>query len=298
MIVSRMWNPMLLQSDQTLQELLVVVASSHPNLTAAEFHAHIAKSYRRCSLKAIYKALSQLDDAGVMVKVGKRYNLKLPWVMDLAKLVTTMESTYLQATANEIALAPTKKRQKWKFSNIAQMDRFWTQLLVALVRQSSSRTMFDYVPHPWFLLIHHSTEGQFLKALDALNCTFYRMVGGRTWLDTQAEAFWKPSRSMRWSFAPGPFEHLRRLHVGAIDDFVLEIEIDAKQADEIDALYDRVKSFRDVDLQSITRIFSASAKAQIVLKHAPKEARSIIRKHAEFFGLSKRKIGNERSSDR
>lgn len=274
---------MILGSQPILQDLIVAVCARSPKVTAAELSRQITKTGRRCSMKAIYKALGVLQETGIVVKFGKTYSLKLPWVMDMLNFADLLEKSYFSLPGEADIPRAGAKKNTWQFPNLAQLDKYWTQLIVALAANSKSRCYFDYVPHPWFLLIHHLTESQFLRAMERLGCQFYRIIGGRTKLDKSAERYWKQVPCMHWSLAESPFEAQRRVSCGAIDDWVLKVTISKSSSRIIDQLYQRDTLPAGESLS----VFYTRSWPKMTLEHNPREAKQLKREFRAYFGLKK-----------
>lgn len=68
---------MLLQVKESLEDLIVKLLVEKPDLSAAQIYQKVTR-LRKITLQAIYKELRKLQGAGVVVKLKKRYSLRLP----------------------------------------------------------------------------------------------------------------------------------------------------------------------------------------------------------------------------
>lgn len=275
---------MLLTESAQLTELIVKALAYRALQTIEDLRINLEKSGHSYSEKAFYKELRKLQDLGVVLKHQQRYSLKLSWVIDLQALSERMLETSVTAFAAESVIDFQGEKRSWSFRSLAQLNPFWTQLMITLLRKSKSKTMYDWVPHPWFYLLHTKVELQFLSAIDQINARSYRIVGGETYLDQLAAPVWekKPGKTV---FGAGAFSEETTAYYVLIDDYVLTAKIDKKTAAALDRLYSETTSASKVNPSEINRVLTDPAKVSLVLEqHAERASslRSRFHKHPGF----------------
>jgi len=100
---------------------------------------------------------------------------------------------------------------KWSFSNLIRMDQFWVQLMFTLYEVSTSRNMYEWVPHLWFPLVDIQRDLHYLRAMKAAHNKLYLIVGGNTFLDQLSSQHWDDEIYIV-SHAPSSFEHERNYY--------------------------------------------------------------------------------------
>jgi len=153
----------------------------------------------------LYKEIAKLREQNVLICVRKKYALNLTWGFDLLNFAQEIEKTYLRSNVLEDFCPVKGERRSWRFSQLSPMKDLWSHLVVLLIRQSKSKTLLSWNPHPWFYLSKAEHEIQLMELLRKTKSKMFKIVGGDTFLDRWTSKFWT-SPYVKYSFAEGPFE--------------------------------------------------------------------------------------------
>ena len=74
---------MLISNRQALQDRVVELLGAAPALTALELQESLGEHARECTLQAVYQELRKLIAAGVVVKTGQHYSLRIAWLLEI-----------------------------------------------------------------------------------------------------------------------------------------------------------------------------------------------------------------------
>lgn len=272
---------MLLEADKNVEDRLVEVLAKYSAQTAAQLH----KAIGDCSIQAIYKELGKLEQQGVVIKIDRRYSLRVPWILELADLAEQATKTYANARAAAIVLPKEGERVIWHFTDLLKLNNFWSQLLLVLLQQSGERILLTWMPHPWFHLVYSEQEQQYIKSLELTQTRLYLINGGQTFLDHWAERYWQ-GEHIEYSLAESPFaKEDPSIYYNVVGDYVITGRLDREITEEIEALYAKTKSMDEVDFSEVFRIFNSRVRASLWLEYKPEKAKEVRKKFERYFGI-------------
>jgi hypothetical protein len=274
---------MLPASPRTVSEAIIGLFQQHTALTAAAIHGELLRGGRNTSRRAIFKELHKLLERGVIVRVQGRYSLSLTWVLSLIDFSESLFQRFIGQARTDVLLPAAEEKHRWVFSDLQRMDQFWLQLMFLLFEKSSSRVMCEWLPHFWFHLLHYGKELEAQRAMKRAGNRLYMIIGAKTFLDLQPSAYWD-RRVYDWSYASGPFEG-ESSYFCVIDDYVLTVKLDSKTSEQIDSLFRRVRSARDMESAAFVALFKQKVSAVLTLERNEKKACKLLRRFGEFFGI-------------
>jgi hypothetical protein len=237
---------MLFQSQETLEESIVRCLAGRGTYTAKELHQYINKKIRVVSLKAIYKALHELLEQTVIIKIGKSYFLHLQWVQNMGALAVAMEKNSVRQLESILATLEIKKVVKWEFKNFINANRFWTHFLLLSVQKSRKKLVYEWCPHPWYYFIDSSTERHFQRTMSHNNVHMIRIVGGDSDLDKSPLNLWTQVQGSTY-FVPTQSSFQMTEYFNVIDDYYVSLKISRSVADRFDRIFNgsfSVESFK------------------------------------------------------
>jgi len=280
---------MFLQNKRNLQQVLVsLLAKKHP-ATAVQLLDRVSAMYRVCSIQAVYKELRKLQTAGVVVKAKDKYSLSLSWILNGMDFLDSAYDSYMEQSSLGSILPVTGKRQVWYFTDLRKTDDFWVQCMLALIQKSDTKKMLQWVPLPWFELIHHEKDIAFQNALRASGGVLRFVIGGNSFLYRHCVRNW-PDDVYKCSMAESPFQHQRRSSFLVSENYILTITLDKETTEIIDNLFDRVSSVENLDPSQVMGLFDRKTKVTVKLENNPAAALTLKRKFCRFLGLNAAKF--------
>lgn len=275
---------MLFDSHTSLEERIVQRLTHKPNSTANDILLHIEKQ-KAYSVQGLYKELRKLEANGVVVKSAQRYSLRIPWVLECLDFAEELRNNYT-THANEIVRMPEAgKKSIWHFTNLLQLNNFWSQVLVFALQKTQQSELFSYMPHPWYHLVYTDQERQYVQSLKRVGTTLYVINRGKTYLDTWAERFWKEPY-IEYSFYPKAFGQVpQNTYINCIGDFVLTVKLSASITKDIEKLYTQTRGAEDINYAEIFQVFHQRANATMWLEKNLTKAKKIRSTFFRHFGL-------------
>lgn len=271
---------MLCDTDPSLAERIVMFLGKRPKSTAKQ----IEKEVHMYSIQAVYKALRQLQDEGVVLKEGMYFNLRLTWIHDILSYSDTIKKQYLESFTISSILPDENKKEIWHFYNLYSLNNFWSQLLLLLLEDAEKKVLLGWNPHPWFHLIQMEQEKRYIQALRSLQAKLYLIVGGRTYLDTWASQFWD-TKTVEYAYSEeGVLGYKRSEYINVIGDYVVTVKLDTKTTKKIDSLYSAAFRLEDINLPAIIAMLNSDVRAAVWLEKKPEKAQKIRKQFKQFFG--------------
>jgi hypothetical protein len=274
---------MIAAEPSDVSEAILHIFSVNRELSVSQLHQKISSKYFSCSERAVYKELSSLEAAGVIVKSGKYYSISLTWALKLIDFSEAIYRSSIDLPAKHFRLPEPAERISWKFSDLERMDRLWVQLLFLLFERSVTRIMYVWVPYFWFDLVHYEKDREAQNAMIASGNKMYMSLGDDSYLSRLPERYWSKS-AYEWSYAEGPFHDERSKYYDVIDDFVLTVTIDQQTTAKLVQLFSAIKSEKDMGLSRCFFDFKSDASAQLYLENNPAKAKRLRNRFRSFFG--------------
>ena len=275
---------MFLHTERKLRENILLILSRGKRLTVRQIAGRLVQAKHDYSTSALYKELAGLQDAGVVVKVDGRFSISTAWILTLDSFVNILKNSHLQSNHLGAILPAEGERRRWTFRSIEACDRFWVELMLALLKQPQVSRLYQWLPHPWHQLLHYELGNQFEAALRALDATNYVIVGGDTYLDRRATRSWSKDVFL-YSHSPGPFAKETTSYVNVVDSYVLYTTYPAVLCKEIDQVFRSVTCLADLKSYPVAAIFQKSISIKMRLENNPAKAKRLRSKFEDYFGL-------------
>ncbi|PIZ95298.1 MAG: hypothetical protein COX81_01195 [Candidatus Magasanikbacteria bacterium CG_4_10_14_0_2_um_filter_37_12] len=281
---------MLLGSKQDIQEHIVFLLSNCSRLSAKKIQKKLDTSKVKATVQGIYRALRCLQEDGVITKEKQAYSLRTPWILDLAKLLDTMENTYLDQDYHDLLLPNQKKEKRvWYFTNMLQMNNFWSQLLIIMANKSKTGIALSYCPHTWFENLQINQESQYRRNYFSLVKQF-SIVGSNFFLDKYTVSKRPNQKDQEETYISVKAKEIIKnpnLYIDVIDDIVLEIKFDKRSTNLVEDCYKMIENEKDID-KILSCILKQKNKIKVTLQKNQKKAECYYKKFEKIFGPLKK----------
>ena len=257
---------MLLGEETRQDDLIVRLLAENPGLTLEALHKSVKENGCRRSIKALYKELARLRRTGVVLRHDRKYSLQLSWVFEIYGFACDLTQTYLRGNYFNTLLPEPGARIEWKFRNLSSLDVFWTQLVISLVKNSKESEIFEWLPHPWFILQSGAPEIRLQKAIQRLSRKACILIGSDHYLDRLAEKVFDP-KVYDYHFATDFVPEQKSTYLDVVDDWVLTVKLPAALEKALDELYQKVGSSRELKIADVVRVLQQPANIRVVLEN-------------------------------
>jgi len=121
---------MLLRQNKKLEDVVVDFLAETPAQETQDIFAHARGMGLQCSERAVYKAVRQLENDGIVIRQKRLLSLNLPWILKLMSFAERAYERYLDSKAVENLIPQPEKSLSFSFSSLKQLDTFCAQASV------------------------------------------------------------------------------------------------------------------------------------------------------------------------
>ncbi len=280
---------MELYKPKKLKDLILKELKSGP-IKTLEMVDHFKKSKTSFTKQAVYLALRELTDSGVITINKGVITLYSRWLDDLADYVNV-------AKYNNKGISPQKsfldlqesERIEYFFNSAQEAEMFWSHvfgLFLDVVKRGSQ--VYTYVPHDWFMLMSraHSEEWQIKKAFTK-GVQYLATAGNNTLLDKEAKKILLKLEGIQANNLDRPLFKKKNYYLNIFGDILIEIYIDIPTANRLEEFF---KNYTHMTKESVARlddIINNRGKNRIVISKNSKKTQKIVKKLSKDFWIKK-----------
>lgn len=244
---------------------LVVEELAHTRCTVKHLHRRIlARCDTAVTLRAVYKAVSELIESGVVLKAGREVFLDDEWLHKLERQILQREDFFGLETGDVLV---------YNFTSLAKMDAFWKTFVGRLKISDPHFPVFFYNPHDiWVLLPERKkSELQYYQSFEEQNIYGFYVIGGSSILDKEVR---KMYQSDHFIVDLNPLAQLKRTdHVTIHEDYVITAMLPGNIAQKVDELYNRTDQ-RDTKTK-LLGLVESSFRARVKVERNAAKAKSL-----------------------
>jgi hypothetical protein len=193
--------------DQSIWSNIITVLLKDPGLSAEWLRARVSKLRgESVTVQGIYKDLRRLQALRIVYKSRGRFYLSLSWLLDSRE---TIEKGIAELTKPSVVtsfLPEEGETNSWTFTDIHAMDRFVSNMVLALQLQDTSTPSFHWVPYPWFAAYYPDRVQPFLKEFKRSGLTAQGILGAKSRLTQEIVTAQKPF-GHHWRIGAPKFKH-------------------------------------------------------------------------------------------
>lgn len=280
---------MLQSASERLEDKIVHILATEGVQKTVQIQHQLSKNGAPTTLQGIYRVLRRLDSAGVIVKNGQDFSLRLPWIIDLANLVNSMDQQYLNPQyLNSVLPKKIIQKRTWIFADLQKTNNFWSQVLLAMAQTSEHKIHLHTSPHLWMDLLQPTQERQFLRALFEKIQSSYTVVSNKTPLDTiYVPHIINEVQREHVFFASQDEDIIEKdptLYTDIIGDFILTIQLPKKISNSIENLYKQSYSSDDAKAYAYMTLQKMRGRIKMVIKKAPDLSHKYYKRFERIFG--------------
>lgn len=250
---------MLYSKEKGLEDQIVELVGND-RMTLKSLHAELAKE-EYVSLRAVYKAVHKLVDAGVLLKVGKKVMLDHEWTDRVRERLGSVTAPLLSIG----------ERLAYTFVSTEHLDAFWKTVVLPLEQSVPAREIFFYNPHNFWAYLPERKESEdaYYRHFSATGRHGFFTVGGASEADSE---FKRAYQGEHLQIDLRDIASFRKTdHITVIDSFIITVRLAKGVSERIDALYAGGMSIKDI-LPAIMAICQKPGKIRFLLENNPTKA--------------------------
>ena len=276
---------MLYPTATSLRERIIRVLAVRASQGADEIWATLNRNQQPVSIQGVYKELRNLQRDLVVVKASGRFDLNLAWILNLVALTDQMFDSHLERLAANAVAAPQKKRQRWQFTTLQSMNEYWGQLMFMLLQQPGPKPFYQWIPRPWFHILHPRSADGFCDAMEIGDYRIKTIVTGETFLEREfVRSLSKVKDRYVVAHAESPFHELVDTSYSLIGDSLITVKVSQGFARELHEFFEVITEASTDQLSKLQQFLHQRGDFSLYLEHGSARVREVRRKMVEYFG--------------
>lgn len=250
----------MLYSNENNLEDRIVELTTNSRTTVKSLHAGLANN-GNLSLRAVYKAVHKLIDAGVLLKVGKQIMIDHEWTKRVGDM---LKSTSMPILSNG-------ERAVYTFVSVEHLDAFWKTTVLPLEQSVLAKEILFYNPHNFwaYLPARKESEDAYYKHFsDTVRHGFFT-VGGDSKADVEFKREYQ-NEHLQIDLRNIPLFR-RTDHITIINPMIITVRLAKGISEHIDKLYASGRGIKDI-LPEVINICRKPGKIRFLLENNPTKA--------------------------
>lgn len=235
----------------------------------------------KVTVQAVYKELRALVGDEVVLDKQKKLSLTLPFIEGEYKRWKQAKEHYThQVSFDDFLQLQKGKSLSFTFSNIVDLDLFWTQAFIILERILPEEIpRYSIVAHDWFSYARPTTDDIWIND----RTRSLRMI-----ITHPAEIDWQIARLRRkqgYEFTGGenPMKLTEAEYITLVSDWIFEVEFDRKVAKELNEYIWSLKNVGEVNPNKVDELMKMKGTFKLKLSNNPKKAKEMANKVKKYF---------------
>ena len=264
----------------------VDIVAEHPGIAIADLRSALKKrSGIDVSLQHVYRTVTRLTEAQILLKRKKQLFLNLLWLSHVELFAQNAKQRLLegQDLQSLSALAP-EKRLAFTARSLREMQAVWHHLLIQLNRivpAAQRRQLHKYYAHAWWLLQENGGDASFYERIAAKGVECFWLIGNDTFLDRRAmERYKKIFAIALTDHSPFPKEGY---NLNVFGEYVVECVFPKAIADHLVLLFRSVRSAKEWDAAVFENILDIPAPFTVTVTRSAAKADQLRAKIARLM---------------
>lgn len=248
---------------------------SNQSLSGVQLLKMFALIDKAITKQALYHNLRKLLEQEIIVKHGKMFSISRLWIQGMAHFFLVTQNNYgIESEKNDFIAIKDGDKISYVFKNPYEADQFWGHVFDMLIDKTPKEVpIVLYNPHQWFLLVRTDSEYQLLKQSSNQGKKLYNYIGGSEILDRYVEKYFDLP-GLKYTILDHALFEARNYYVNIFGNYIIEVFIDEKVAEEIDRFYKESIKF-DKKAEDKLRSIIYQGKTKLVISHNSKKAKRL-----------------------
>lgn len=268
---------MELYKPKKLKDLILIELKDGP-IKTLNMVDHFKKSKNSFTKQAVYLALRELTDSGVITINKGLITLYSRWLDDLADYVNVAKYNNKGISHQKSFLdLQESERIEYFFNSAQEAEMFWSHvfgLFLDIVKRGSQ--VYTYVPHDWFILMSraHSEEWQIKKA-HTKGVQYLATTGHNTALDKVARKIMQNLEGLQTNNKERPLFKKKNYYLNIFGDILIEVYIDIPTANRIEHFFQTYTHVTKESVAELDNIINNRGKNRIVISRNKKRLKKL-----------------------
>ena len=273
---------MIISKRRTIEDIIIETLAKNPYTEGPDLVSFVKKVRQNSSKQAVYHALNYLLRDEVVAKVDGKYFLSKVWLLKLQSMFLRSDDT-----VDTIFNLNEGDSISYRFPSFITADTYWAHLFHILMDwMPNTKPIFVWYPHDWFVVGRREIEKNIFNKINALEKRKFIAIKGKTVLDQEFRKGWStPNISISTGAKPIDQTKTDTVYINIFDDYIIEVFIDNKLAQEIESFYQQTQKLDSENIQIFINIVSKKYPVRIKISKKSEKAKKMRRKIARDFAI-------------
>lgn len=251
-----------------VKDIIIDVLSFEWPLSLIRLHNKIKTSNRNYTYQAVYKAVGELTDEGVLVKNGKEYSISLEWIEKLKEFAKHISYNYNHKTRIPLieGILKTKNENNvtvLTFNSLLELDKTWMKIKTEYYNGLKNKNDITFWEgnHCWWLLVYPEAEYAEMEKIKQKKVRHFFICHSNKNLDKFAKKFYEESKiSYKYSNSQSECD------IAVFGDSIMQVYLPEEVKKEINKIYEKCNNPSEVDLpEFISNVLKKKININLVL---------------------------------
>lgn len=266
-------------------EKLILEALQNGGLQNTELISEVQKLRPGTTKQGVYRILKKLAKDEIIILHNKSSSLNLNWIYETQEFIATAQFHYAKQSNNSLNFLTLNNKSKisYTFSNLAELDTFWNQVLYILNESvSPSEPLWVYNPHQWFFYSRNKNEQNLIKALKLKHRKCLVTLVYKDKLNTEIKRQ-NSGEDIQYAIEPNLLFDKPNYYFNIIGEFLIETFIDQKINDKLDQFFANTSVLNSQNQQELNDIIQTQGKHKMVITKSSKKNDLLIKRLKDKF---------------
>ena len=268
-------NMLPLDPADPLFNAVLETLSRSPGITVADLHKKLAQRKVRVTLQHVYRVVTKLEDAQVIIKRKRELSLNLLWLSYIELFAQGARERLLKSRdLSMIDELQVGDRAQLPAQSLHEVQTLWYHLLIhvnKLVPGSGMRDLHKYYSHAYWLLRPDADIDFYERIAKLIRC--YWLIGNETFLDCEAQRLYNKVFAIATTDRP-TFPNEGYL-LNVFGDYVIECVLPQGVSEHFALLFGSVKSEKDWKPELLESLFHLTGSFTVTVWRNPDRAEEL-----------------------
>lgn len=265
-----------------LLDSIIAILGKTPYIEFPELKKRLNEAGFNFTDQAIFKELRKLLKSDVIIKVKRKYALSIPWMLQRVETTNNWIQNYSKTPVVSQIIEGIEDKQTIRFKDLRRLKRYWSQMVLVLLKNSEDKTLYTWNPHPWQYIVDPDHEKDVMRSIEFANSKMFKIIGNNYYLDNIAKGFWQ-KKSLNYSYLKSPFHRQQNLYFSVIFPWIISVKLNKKTCDYLEQLFSTTKSLKDLNLAELIDFLENDAAGSLTIENNKKKSLKIKHQFIEFF---------------
>jgi len=281
--MSDLFIPAFDSRKSTVKNYIIKILGAIWPMNPKGVYSIIKKRYaKKCTYQAVFKALGELKEEGIILKAKEGYQINLDWIKKLQAYTDTVETNYY-AKERVLSLEGVQEikgdedLQILTFNNYFDAEKYLYYFIKHTILNMKNQSIhFRQIQHEWRPLFYLRTEYNYLKKLKDKNHKFFLLFNNSTPLDIYLKKLYE-NLGVKIKIKE---ESSTSFETQVIGDFIIQTFLPKEIEQQLNKFFKNTKNVSSIKVKGLIEdVFLKQSKIKVVITKDKDLAKKLISKY-------------------